>query len=65
LGGSRSARDLTTSLDGLSGALNATRVILRGVGHTATDNGGRPYFVAKELRRFFAAGDRRGPNDPS
>lgn len=66
LDGSSSAPDLTAWLDGLSGALpKATRVILRGVGQTAADNGGRPYFVAIELRRFTAAGDGRGPTELS
>jgi pimeloyl-ACP methyl ester carboxylesterase len=53
LGGSRSARNLTASLDGLAGVLpRAREVILRGVGHTAADNSGRPGRVAAELRRF-------------
>ena len=55
LGGSRSARNLTASLDGLSAILpGARRVTLRGVGHTAADNGGRPDLVARELRTFFS-----------
>lgn len=55
LGGSRSARSLTASLDGLSRVLpDARRVVLRGAGHTAADNSGRPERVAAELRRFFA-----------
>lgn len=55
LGGSRSARNLTASLEGLSIALpHAEKVILRGVGHTAADNRSHPDRVATELRRFFA-----------
>jgi pimeloyl-ACP methyl ester carboxylesterase len=54
LGGSKSARNLTASLDGLSEALPlAERVILPRVGHTAADNSGHPDLVATELRRFF------------
>jgi len=54
LGGSRSARNLAASLDGLSEVLpHAEKVILRGMGHTAPDNGGHPDLVAAELRRFF------------
>jgi pimeloyl-ACP methyl ester carboxylesterase len=55
LGGSKSARNLRASLDGLSTVLpHSRKVILRGVGHTAADNSGRPGRVATELRRFFA-----------
>ncbi len=55
LGGSRSARNLTASLEGLSNVLpHAEKVILRGMGHTAADNSGHPDRVAAELRRFFA-----------
>jgi len=40
---------------GLSAVLpRARRVTLRGVGHTAADNGGRPDLVARELRTFFS-----------
>ena len=54
LGGSRSARNLRASLDGLSNVLpHAREVVLRGVGHTAADNSGQPGRVATELRRFF------------
>ncbi|MGB9111946.1 MAG: alpha/beta hydrolase [Acidimicrobiales bacterium] len=61
LGGSRSARKLTASLEGLSGVLpHAEKVIFRGVGHTAADNSGRPSQVATELRRFF---EWRGQGD--
>ena len=55
LGGSRSARNLTASLDGLSRVLpHARRVVLRGAGHTAPDNSGQPDRVAAELHRFFS-----------
>lgn len=55
LGGSKSARDLTASLDELSKALPAAKkVLLRGAGHTAADNRGQPRRVAAELRSFFA-----------
>jgi pimeloyl-ACP methyl ester carboxylesterase len=54
LGGSRSARNLTASLDGLSRVLpHARRVVLHGTGHTAPDNSGQPDRVAAELQRFF------------
>jgi pimeloyl-ACP methyl ester carboxylesterase len=54
LGGSRSARNLTASLDGLANVLpRARKVILRGTGHTAADNGGQPHRVASALRGFF------------
>ncbi|HXC83073.1 MAG TPA: alpha/beta hydrolase [Trebonia sp.] len=56
LGGSRSAPNLTASLDGLSRVLpHARRVVLRGTGHTAPDNSGQPDRVAAELHRFFSA----------
>jgi hypothetical protein len=55
LGGSRSARNLTASLDGLSRVLlDARRVVLHGAGHTAPDNGRQPARVAAELHRFFS-----------
>lgn len=55
IGGTRSARNLTASLDGLSAVLPAARrVVLRGAGHTAADNRGQPSRVAAELRAFFA-----------
>ncbi len=55
LGGSRSARNLTASLDGLCRVLpRARRVILRGSGHTAADNSRQPDRVAAVLRDFFA-----------
>jgi pimeloyl-ACP methyl ester carboxylesterase len=55
LGGSKSARNLTASLDGLSRVLpNAKRVVLHGSGHTAPDNSQQPERVAAELRRFFS-----------
>ncbi len=55
LGGSKSARNLIASLDGLSQVLpEAQRVTIHGVGHTAADNTNQPHRVAAELRRFFA-----------
>ena len=55
LGGSRSAQNLTASLDGLSAVLpGARRVTLPGAGHTAADNRHQPAVVAAELRTFFA-----------
>jgi pimeloyl-ACP methyl ester carboxylesterase len=54
LGGSRSARNLTASLDGLSRVLpDARRVVLHGTGHTAPDNSRQPNRVAAELQLFF------------
>jgi pimeloyl-ACP methyl ester carboxylesterase len=54
LGGSRSARNLTASLDGLSRVLpGARRVVLRGAGHTAPDNSRHPDRVSAVLRDFF------------
>ena len=53
LGGSRSARNLTASLDGLSRVLpRARRVAIRGAGHTAPDNSRHPDRVAAVLRDF-------------
>jgi pimeloyl-ACP methyl ester carboxylesterase len=55
LGGSRSAYFLKSSLDVLSAALpRVSRVELRGVGHIAADNEGKPELVAASLQRFFA-----------
>jgi pimeloyl-ACP methyl ester carboxylesterase len=54
LGGSKSARNLVASLDGLSQVLpEARRVTIHGVGHTAADNTNQPHRVAAELRRLF------------
>jgi hypothetical protein len=54
LGGSRSARNLTASLDGLSRVLpGASRVVIRGTGHTAPDNSHQPDRVAAVLHDFF------------
>lgn len=54
LGGSRSARNLTASLDGLSRVLpGARRVVIRGAGHTAADNSRQPDRVAAILHDFF------------
>lgn len=55
VGGSRSARNLTAALDGLSAALpRARRVTLPGVGQTAADNSGKPGLVAAQLQAFFS-----------
>ena len=55
LGGTRSARNLTASLDALGRVLpNANRTTFSGVGHTVADNSGDPAMVAVELRRFFS-----------
>jgi len=55
LGGSRSASNLTASLDGLCQVLpGARRVVMRGTGHTAPDNSRHPDRVAAALRGFFA-----------
>jgi pimeloyl-ACP methyl ester carboxylesterase len=54
LGGTKSARNLTATLDGLSAVLpHARRVTLRGAGHAAADNGGKPDLAAAQLREFF------------
>jgi pimeloyl-ACP methyl ester carboxylesterase len=55
LGGSKSAHNLTASVEGLEEVLpNAVRVTLQGVGHTAADNSRQPVLVAKQLRAFFS-----------
>jgi pimeloyl-ACP methyl ester carboxylesterase len=55
LGGSKSARNLTAALDGLSAVLpRARRVTLPRAGHTAADNSGKPELVAAQLRAFFS-----------
>jgi len=55
LGGSRSARNLTAPLDGLSAVLpRAHRVTLPGTGHTAADDSGKPELVAAQLQAFFS-----------
>lgn len=57
MGGTRSQRYLKRALDTLSTALPyAKRVELRGLGHTAADNGGSPEKIAKELLTFFQSG---------
>jgi pimeloyl-ACP methyl ester carboxylesterase len=54
LGGSRSARNLTASVDGLCRVLpGARRVVIRGTGHTAPDNSRQPDRVAAVLHDFF------------
>jgi hypothetical protein len=55
LGGSKSARNLTASVEGLDNVLaRATYVRLQGVGHTAADNSRQPELVAEHLRKFFS-----------
>ena len=54
LGGEKSPDYLKTALDALQAGLpEVTRVNLKGVGHLAADNGGRPGLVARELKRFL------------
>lgn len=54
LGGSRSARNLTASVDGLGRVLpGARRVVIPGAGHTAPDNSRQPDRVAAVLDNFF------------
>jgi pimeloyl-ACP methyl ester carboxylesterase len=56
LGGDRSARSLRIGLDALEARLpSARRVRLRGVGHTAAADDGRPAEVARALGGFFGA----------
>lgn len=55
LGGARSARNLTITLDRLAAVLpSARRVTLPRTGHTAADNSGKPDLVATQLRTFFS-----------
>jgi hypothetical protein len=54
LGGSKSPAYLKGVLNGLQKALpQATRIELKGVGHLAADNGGKPERVAAELKKFL------------
>jgi pimeloyl-ACP methyl ester carboxylesterase len=54
LGGSRSCRKLTRVLDGLERELpNARRALIRGAGHLAADNDGRPEDVARAIDSFL------------
>jgi pimeloyl-ACP methyl ester carboxylesterase len=54
LGGSKSPGYLKAALDALEATIpRVTRVTLRGVGHLAADNGGRPGLVAQELKTFL------------
>jgi pimeloyl-ACP methyl ester carboxylesterase len=54
LGGQKSRSYLKIALNRLSSVLpQAKRIEFRGLGHTATDNNGKPEIVAKELRSFF------------
>lgn len=56
LGGDKSRDFLTTNLDIVHASLpNAKRITLKGIGHVAADNNGKPESVAKELRLFFKA----------
>lgn len=56
LGGSRSCRKLTRVLDGLERELpNARRALIRGAGHLAADNDGRPEDVARAIDSFLRA----------
>jgi hypothetical protein len=51
LGGSKSPGYLKAALDALQATIpQVVRVLLRGVGHLAADNGGRPRLVAQELK---------------
>ncbi|WP_448954291.1 alpha/beta fold hydrolase [Labrys neptuniae] len=55
MGGENSNPYLPMALDALQRELpQAERVELKGVGHIAADNVGKPGLVASELRRFFA-----------
>jgi pimeloyl-ACP methyl ester carboxylesterase len=54
MGGSKSAAFLQRGLEVLAKLLpRAARLELRGLGHTAADNEGKPERVAEALRRFF------------
>ncbi|CAN7607808.1 alpha/beta hydrolase [Bosea sp. LjRoot90] len=55
MGGDNSNPYLPMALDALQRELpQAERVELKGIGHIAADNVGKPKLVASELRRFFA-----------
>jgi pimeloyl-ACP methyl ester carboxylesterase len=55
LGGSRSPKYIKSALAALEETLpNASRVELRGCGHSAPDNDAQPTHVAEELIRFFS-----------
>lgn len=59
MGGDNSNPYLPMALDALQRELpQAERVELRGIGHIASDNVGKPRLVASELRRFFAKPSR-------
>lgn len=54
LGGSKSPDYLKATLDALQATLpQVNRAELKGVGHLAADNGGRPHLVARELKNFL------------
>ncbi len=56
LGGQKSQQYLKAALNALSFALpKSKRIELKGVGHLAADNGGKPKVVAKELCSFFSS----------
>jgi pimeloyl-ACP methyl ester carboxylesterase len=55
IGGARSPAYLKAVLNGLEPVLpHVRRVTLRGVGHLAADNRGKPELVAAQLRTFFS-----------
>ena len=54
LGGSKSPDYLKATLDALQATLpQVNRAELKGVGHLAADNSGRPHLVARELKTFL------------
>ncbi|WP_454818121.1 alpha/beta fold hydrolase [Labrys neptuniae] len=59
MGGDNSNPYLPMALDALQHELpQAERVELKGIGHMASDNVGKPRLVASELRRFFTSPPR-------
>jgi pimeloyl-ACP methyl ester carboxylesterase len=59
LSGTRSARDLQVGARALARMLpRAQHIVLRGVGHTAALDDGKPDHVSAALRAFFKADDR-------
>ncbi len=63
MGGENSNPYLPMALDALQRELpQAERVELKGVGHIAADNVGKPRLVASELRRIFAVLPRVAPD---
>jgi len=60
VGGGKSAAFLRSALDTLATLIpRSTRVELRGLGHTAACNDGKPAVVAATLREFFGEGATR------